>query len=201
MCGRYSIFTEEEIIEIREIISEINQKFGHETKLKTGEIFPTDTAPILALSDNSIQAQPMTWGFPRWDKKGVIINAKAETALEKNMFRAALLGRRCVVPSTGFYEWQHVDGKAKKDKYLIRLPDTAALYMAGIYNLFRRPDGSEAPVFVILTTEANESVGPIHDRMPVILSRDEKEQWLRDTSGIDRILKRAGPALIISKVS
>ena len=201
MCGRYLIATEQEVIEIREILNEINEKFGYDTKMKTGEIFPTDTAPVIANGTGGIWAQPMAWGFPSFRGSGVIINAKAETVFEKNMFRSSLLSRRCVVPSTGFYEWQQRDGEKRKDKYLIRFKNTPLLYMAGIYSLFRRQDGSEYPCFVILTTAANESVAAIHNRMPVILSPGEKDLWMNDKNCIDGILKREGPAVVPEKVS
>ena len=201
MCGRYSVFDEEEILEIREIIREVNKVFGRDGKVKTGEIFPTDKAPILTLGEAGIRALPMMWGFPGFSGRGIIINAKAETASEKNMFRSSLLSRRCVVPSTGFYEWQKIPGKKQKDKYLIRFGDTPVLYMAGIYNTFQKPDGSKSAGFVILTTAASDGVSAIHDRMPVILAPGEKELWIGDFGSVDRILKRAGPSLVLNKVS
>lgn len=76
----------------------------------------------------------MSWGFPKWDGKGVIINAKSETASEKNI-KQSLLQRRCVIPSTGFYEWNNA-GKSK-EKYLFRSETSPVLYMAGILILSR----------------------------------------------------------------
>ena len=86
MCGRYTIFTENEIVEIRAIIQEISRIFG-DGAVNTGEISPTNVAPILTLSNHRLAPSPVSWGFPRWDGKGVIINARCETALQKPLFR------------------------------------------------------------------------------------------------------------------
>lgn len=197
MCGRYVVADEAEIIEMREILAQINQQYA-DAMLKTGDIFPTNIAPVLLPTEGGHwEARPMSWGFPRWDNKGVIINARSETAFEKPMFRTPLLTKRCVIPSTGFYEWQHVDGKAKKDKYLITVPGNRMLYMAGIYNTFRRQDGSEIPGYVILTTVANESMEQIHDRMPVILRKDELGIWLSNTESVQRYFGQSRAAVKI----
>ena len=124
MCGRYTVFTEQEIIEMREILDEINRNFGGQAaQLKTGEIFPTNLAPVIIAEGGIMAARPMFWGFPKWKGSGVIINARAETAADKPIFRSSLATRRCIVPSTGFYEWKRVEGKKQKDKYLINLSD------------------------------------------------------------------------------
>jgi putative SOS response-associated peptidase YedK len=143
----------------------------------------------------------MVWGFPRWNGGGVVINAKAETAAEKKMFRSSLFYRRLVVPSTGFFEWQRIDGRKLKDKYLIRLPGQSMLYMAGLYNVYKEPNGSKSGRFVILTTGANEYLSELHDRMPVILGAKETESWLTGGDKIGQILSRPGPKLILKKIS
>lgn len=112
---------------------------------------------------------PISWGFPKWTSKGVIINARSETAAEKSMFRKSLLQRRCVVPATGFYEWNH-----KKQKYKFNLPNHELLYLAGIWNEY---EGEKH--FVILTTAANEAMKDIHNRMPVILKKNIINQWVK----------------------
>jgi len=187
---------EEEIIEIREIIQEINRRYADkpDCKMKSGEIFPTDTVPVLAMEGQQITARLFRWGFPRWQGKGVVINARSETVLEKNMFRQAFLKRRCIIPSTGFYEWKPAAGSRKKDKYLLRFPDSPMLYMAGIYIEDSRA-GLQLPGFVILTTQASPSVQAIHDRMPVILSGQEQADWLQDEAWARHVLEREGPQL------
>jgi putative SOS response-associated peptidase YedK len=204
MCGRYTVFTEDEVIEMREIINEVNQRYINTAELaamKTGEIFPTNVVPVLAQGTGDVEARLMTWGFPKWQDAGVIINARAETALEKQMFRSSLLQRRCVVPSTGFYEWKHEGGKSKKDKYLVTLPGEDMLYMAGFYNTFRDKLGKPFIGFVILTAEANDSMAPLHDRMPVVLSADQRGRWLADGGwAMELLARRRDDAFLLRKV-
>ena len=210
MCARYTIFTEEEIIEIRSIIDEVSRKFG-DGAVNTGEIRPTNTAPVLTLEDNQLVPCPVSWGFPKWDGKGVIINARSESALQKPMFSKPLLSRRCVIPSTGFYEWaaasvfgQQISllpaentpkAKEPKVKLFFRRPDEPMLYMAGMINTFQDKSGKTKNVFVILTTAANASMSPFHDRMPVILSPSELEDWISSETFMRQVLARVGSEL------
>ena len=169
MCGRYTLFNEQDNEEIRNIIQKVNEKYP-EYKIKTGEIYPTNSVPVILQQGGKITPDLSVWGFPNYMKKGNIINARSETALDKKTFRASLLERRCAVPSTGFYEWS-----PSKEKVLFTLPESV-LYMAGIY----RRTGAES-CFVILTTNANASVADIHDRMPVILTKEKIQGWITDT--------------------
>jgi len=176
MCGRYQIAMEEDIIEIREILDEINERYKNKPDLsamKTGEIFPTETAPVLVSGNGRPQAELMRWGLGKWNNKGVIINARSETALEIKSFRSSLLNRRCVVPTTGFYEWKKREGG--KTKYLFRLPETKMLYLAGFYDITPAHNA-----FAIMTTAANPFISSYHDRMPLILTPDVIWQWLTD---------------------
>jgi len=188
---------EEEIIEIREIMHEINRRYAgtpEHALIKSGEIFPANIVPVLVRQARDTEARLYSWGFPRWQGKGLIINARSETVTEKAMFHQAFLNRRCIIPSTGFYEWKHSEGKKKKDKYLLRMPDRSVLYMAGIYTRFENTD-INLPGFVILTTTANSSIKAIHDRMPVIIQPHEKDAWLTDESFARHIIDREGPLL------
>ena len=198
ICARYTVFTEDEIIEMKAIIAEVSRKFG-DGAVKMGEIYPTNTAPVLTLEDNHPAPIPVAWGFPKWDGKGVVINARAETAAEKPMFREALQSRRCVIPSTGFFEWRHI-GNKEKEKYLLNEPGKGMLYMAGMIGSFKNKNG-EHDAFTILTTAANESVAPLHDRMPVILQAEEIEAWLRDGAFVWTVLDRICPALTLTPVT
>lgn len=186
MCGRYSLFTSEEEREIREIIAEVNRKHPN-AELKTGEIFPTNTAPVLISGVSRLEPEPLVWGFPNFQNKGVIINARAETAEQKKMFRESLLERRCVIPSTGFYEWKQ---DADKQKYLFRNPESRLTWLAGFYNEF----GGERR-YVILTTAPNESMRDIHNRMPVVLPKEQLEDWIFHTNDAMEILRKVPPLL------
>ncbi len=185
MCGRYAFFTDKELDEIDKIIEEVN-KNSKDRQMKTGEIFPTDAAPVLIPEKNKYSAHLLTWGFPAFKSKGVIINARAETVHEKKMFKSAIESRRCVIPSTGFYEWD-----TQKRKFLFNMPDSDLLYMCGIYNQF---DGENR--FVILTTDANDSVFQVHNRMPLIITKNKIEDWIFNARATDEIISGRHPALI-----
>ena len=184
MCGRYTLFDEQDNTEIQSIIREVNGQYP-DTPIRTGEIYPTHTVPIIIPNGGALKPVPCVWGFPQYSGSGVIINARAETAAEKKMFSDSLRYRRCVVPSTGFYEWDK-----QKRKYFFRLPDDNTLYMAGLYR-----DYADGRRLVILTTGANSSMRDVHDRMPVILTRDRMHMWLSDASEAVRYMASEMPEL------
>lgn len=184
MCGRYYVPSEEESIEIREIIAEVNRRHAGNPvpDIKTGEIFPTNVVPIVT----SEGAQAMRWGFARWDGKGVLINSRSEGILDSKIFRKSALESRCLVPAAYYFEWQ---GQGKeKAKQKIGLSGKKAMYMAGIY---RRETGQEFPVFSIITREASPDIAHIHDRMPVILDGDIAKAWLKADAAVDELLAKA----------
>lgn len=183
MCGRYSLAPDESL-EISRIVAEVQSRFGA-ASIHTGEIFPTNAAPVLLSESEKMTPRPMKWGFPGFKGKGGIINARGETALDKPMFRRPLLERRCVVPTTGFYEWDK-----GKNKFQFKLPGQSELYLAGLWNLFQ---GEER--FVILTTAPNDTIINIHNRMPVLLADGEVEPWLCDTGMASAKLTALQPAL------
>lgn len=190
MCGRFVIYDEGEIAEINQILKEVNMKFdGTGIIAKTGEIFPTNNVPVLTQQAGKPIPTIMKWGFPKWDGKGVIINAKSETAAEKKMFAKSLIQRRCVIPSNGFYEWAKAEGKTK---YRFNVSDTPMLYMAGLYAVFSSDGQERMPVenFSILTCAANKSISDIHERMPVILRKDEIVGLLNDFAFACSIMQR-----------
>jgi len=183
MCGRYAIFTEEENEEIREIINEVNERYKDTetlTKMKTGEIFPTNTVPVITADfKNNKVVNLFKWGFPNYKQSsGVIINARGETLEEKQTFRKIIHTQRCIIPASSFYEWKILDGK--KTKHLIRTADNNVFYMAGIYNSYIDKDGNPYTGFVIITTEANKKMSEVHNRMPVILSKGDTNIWLQN---------------------
>jgi putative SOS response-associated peptidase YedK len=219
MCGRYTVFTEDEITEMRAIIAEVSRRFG-EGAVNTGEIRPTNTAPILVADGDRLSPQPVAWGFPKWRGSGVHINARTDTILhalrhpeKRSIWRDPVLTRRCVIPSTGFYEWGSLpDEKTdtqlslfsgqgdlsprEKVKLHFRRPGESMLYMAGVLDTIPDSHGQPKDVFAILTTEANDSMRSFHDRMPVILAREECEQWVRSEPFLWEVLAREGPGLV-----
>ena len=165
-------------------------------KMKAGDIYPKSVAPVLIQMDEIVIPRLMIWGFKNYQGKGVIANARSEnaridpnrwpTSWEKR-FRDALANRRCVIPSTGFYEW---DKTEEKKKYLFNIPASGMLYMAGLYEQY---DGENR--FVILTTDANSSVKDVHPRMPVVIPKDKMGEWLFDFNRADNILFGPHPSL------
>lgn len=189
MCGRYN-FTVEQSEEIREMLEKLNAKI-HGKIFNVGEIFPTNQVPVLIEEENQASPVLSVWGFPKFDGKGVIINARSETALEKRMFRDSLVNRRCIIPSTGFYEWD-----SEKRKFLFKLEGTDTLYMAGIYTFYQ-----DEMRFVILTTQANESMKDVHNRMPLVIPKHEIEPWILDDKVTGDILHRVPPLLVREQVN
>lgn len=142
-------------------------------------IRPGQTLPVVVQRDHK-QLVLMLWGLiPQWakDKKFMAINAKAETVAEKAMFKIPLQSSRCLVPATHFYEWS--GEKGHKQPYLFKLKQEAIFSFAGLYNTWHDPQtDKDIHTYTILTTTPNDVVKPIHDRMPVILSREHEETWL-----------------------
>ena len=183
MCGRYSIYVDDDP-GIREIIKQV-QKLHPE--VKTGEIFPANLAPVLIAGHNGDRlTTAMAWGFPAWKSKRPIINARSETAAEKKTFQAGLERRRCVVPSTGYFEWDK-----ERRKYIFRMPGSAAVYLAGIWN-----DYNGEQRFCILTRAAEKSISDIHERMPVVLTPDELDLWMHNRAFAEVLMHRDPPTLV-----
>lgn len=183
MCGRYTLMTDEEYRDLEKIVEEVSRATG--TPVKTeGDVYPTNDAPVLLNREGRRLADLFKWGFPNFYRKGVIINARAETAEDKPTFRRCLEHGRCVIPSAGFYEWN-------PDKRKIRFYQPGhALYMAGLYRVYE-----DKPCYVILTTAANLSVADVHDRMPLVLQPDQIDPWLQDSGTALSILHASPPPL------
>ena len=136
---------------------------------------------VIVKDDGKRHLLQCRWGFlPSWAKDPSMgykmINARAETVAEKPAFRDAFQRQRCLVVADGFYEWRK-KGKLKIPVY-IRLKSQSPMGFAGLYNTWVSPDGEEVCTCTIITTEANDLLAPLHDRMPVIISRDKEDVWL-----------------------
>lgn len=150
---------------------------------KRFNIAPTQDAPIVrAAKDGGRELAMARWGLvPFWAKDLSVgtkmINARCEGVEAKPAFKAAIEKRRCIVPATGFFEWKGVAGR--KQPFAITLPDRHVFGFAGLWERWK-PAGGGDPVetFTIVTTDANEAVATIHDRMPVILAPEDEETWL-----------------------
>ena len=182
MCGRYYIAEDDAAEELRQIIEAVNRK---SLDVKTsGEIRPGDTVPVLA---NSPSLQPgayaMRWGYTLPDGK-LLFNARSETAADKALFQDGMAQRRCLIPATCYFEWEH-RGK-DKIKYAIAPENNDMIYLAGIY----RKEGNRAAC-TILTREPAESIAFIHNRMPVILPAKAVRDWLNIRYDAVDVLKAA----------
>jgi putative SOS response-associated peptidase YedK len=126
------------------------------------------------------------WGLvPSWTKpenigKYSLINARSETAAEKASFKASFRRRRCLVLADGFFEWSKSTSGKGKTPYYISLKDHAPFAFAGLWEIWNSPDGDQLRTTCILTTQPNDLVKPIHERMPVILPQDGYQTWLTE---------------------
>ena len=182
MCGRYYIAEDDAAEELRQIIEAVNRR---STDVKTsGEIRPGDIVPVLA---NSPSLQPgayaMRWGYTQPDGK-LFFNARSETAAAKALFQDGMAQRRCLIPATCYFEWEH-RGK-EKIKYAIAPEGSRMIYLAGVY----RKEGNRAAC-TILTREPAECIAFIHNRMPVILPAEAVRDWLNIRYDAVDVLKAA----------
>jgi len=169
MCGRYYIeIDEKELRDICDAVEKKQKEAAEQLTIKfSGEIFPMDIVPV---QTGLNQYQAMKWGFIGFDGRP-IINARSETALAKLMFKESMLERRCLIPASGYYEWQKSESKKK---YRFYLPDSP-MYFAGCY---RQEKNSLLANFVILTRQTARGIKEIHNRMPVIIPNNHIETWL-----------------------
>jgi putative SOS response-associated peptidase YedK len=142
------------------------------------------TQPILAIpNDDKFTADFFVWGLiPMWAKDPNIgnrlINARAETLPEKPAFRGSLKYKRCLILADGFYEWKTVDGKKSKTPFFIHMKDRKPFAFAGLWDSWNSPEGSQIKSTTIITTEPNELMSLLHNRMPVILHPRDYDKWL-----------------------
>jgi putative SOS response-associated peptidase YedK len=174
MCGRFTLRAPASVVAEQFALFEV-PPFAPRFN-----IAPSQPVPVVRLARGR-ELVWLRWGLiPAWAKDPAIgnrlINARAETVAEKPAFRAALRRRRCLVAADGFYEWQRT-GK-RKQPYFIRLRDDRPFAFAGLWESWEAPDSSQIESCTLLTTEPNELMRPIHDRMPVILPADGYRVWL-----------------------
>ena len=181
MCGRYYV-DDETAREIEKLVRDLDRKLQIE---RTGDVFPAQNATIIKGQEHHLAAEQMRWGFPGFEKGKLLINARAETALERPTFRESVQDRRCIIPARGFYEWNK-----SKEKFTFERKETPVLFMAGCYNRYESQER-----FVILTTDANSSVAPVHNRMPLILEPEELKDWVLDDQATESLLHKT-PVLL-----
>lgn len=191
MCGRYYV-DDETAREIEKVIRQVDETLRNKASgsitFPAKDMHPTDIAPVIVSAGQKLSYRTQRWGFPGFEGKQVIFNARSESVLEKRMFRESTLHRRIVVPATWFYEWNQ-----RKEKNIFSRKEQPVIFMAGIYNRYQDEDR-----FVILTTAANESMKPVHGRMPLILEQEEILPWIFDDKKVEQILQKT-PCLLERK--
>jgi putative SOS response-associated peptidase YedK len=177
MCGRFALTVDP--ADLQDAFPEFTFPAQYAARYN---IAPTQ--PILALPNNGTgKADFFLWGLiPSWAKDPSIgsrmINARAETLAEKPAFRAAYKYRRCIIFANGFFEWQARPGTKTKVPHLIHLKSGKPFAFAGLWEHWQSPDGAELKSATIITTEPNELMSTIHNRMPVILPGAAQAQWM-----------------------
>lgn len=198
MCGRFvSTATAEDLATLFDVVLDAGPGTG---PAPSWNVAPTDEVRVVLQrpphdepdDDPRRSLRTARWGLvPGWskDRRGAarLINARSETVTEKPAFRRAAAARRCLLPADGYYEWQQTpEGKVP---YFLHDPDGATLAMAGLYELWRDPErGEDDPdrwvwTTTVITREATDLLGEIHDRTPVLVPPDARDAWLDCRSG------------------
>lgn len=186
MCGRFvGAFSAEVLMEeLSEALSEVNMTIA---LADDGPLFspnfntaPTHTVPILRHEDSVVVVDPMQWGLvPAWSKDPTVgskmINARSETITEKPSFRQSVPGRRCIIPMSGFYEWDRTDPK-RKVPYFVTRADGHLMLVAGIWTPSPALDGRHT--FSLITRESVDDLSHIHSRSPVELHAEDALEWM-----------------------
>jgi putative SOS response-associated peptidase YedK len=166
MCGRFThLYSWTELQALMRITTDLSVPL-----LKRFNVAPTQQVPIVRQRDDRT------------------INARAETVATKPAFRSAYRRRRCLIPVSGFYEWETPEGGSAKRPWYIRVKDAPLFALAGLWEEWTQPDGAALLTFTIVTTTANELIGRFHDRMPVILPPAKFDRWLDVTQTVDDLL-------------
>lgn len=195
MCGRYALVDGKQVFLSFAMMKHLREEGKVYDILPRYNAAPMQQLPVVAIREGELRIQLMQWWLvPHWAKepatKFSTFNAKSETVDAKGLFAPYFKGSRCIVPASGFFEWQK-QGAAKQPMY-ITPADGPMLFLAGLFSVWKGPDAKELPTFTILTTEPNALMKPIHNRMPVILEEKDLPQWLdrdfKDTAVLKKLL-------------
>ncbi len=199
MCGRFYIdpddMTDAELIALLDREKAKAEAQDETSRLTFGEVRPGDRTIAIAMNRKlQRSAFAMDWGFHL--EKRLIFNARSETAADKPLFRPSVKERRCLIPASAYFEWDH---RIKPlQKYRFQLHEQQKIYLAGLYRF--EPE-QPVPVFTILTRDAAPDIACFHDRMPVIIPADMTDAWLDRTQSFDELLYNAVTQVIWNKAS
>lgn len=187
MCGRYTLFTNyEQLMDRFDVAVAMDEKFY----IPSFNIAPSQQVVAIIHDGKSNRMGQLKWGLvPSWSKDEKIgykmINARAETVDEKPSFSQAFLKRRCLIPMNSFYEWKTTTfGKVPMR---IRMKSDELFTVAGLWEMWKAPDGKSIYTCTLVTTEANTLMEDIHHRMPVILKRENEKKWLDSLQNIEEL--------------
>lgn len=187
MCGRFTVQASQEEMVLHFSVRGI--LYDHRS---ANNVTPTNEVSAVSALERSDQRilEKFYWGLvPSWSRDMLkaprMINARCETVFEKNAFRAAIKSRRCLIPATGFYEWNRLT----RQPYCFSMKSSQLFALAGLYEEWTAPDGSPLRSCTILTTEANDLVRPVHERMPVLIRKSGYGIWLDKHVHSERDLK------------
>ena len=174
MCGRYSLVSTENIAARFDIQQQ------QLTLVPRYNVAPSQSMPVVVRNSPNRLVE-MQWGLiPSWSKEPraqfSTINARAETITKSPVFRGPFKSRRCLVPASGFFEWQRTE--RGKQPFCIRLKDGDLFAFAGLYDIWHDAEGNELYSYTVITTVPNDLVASIHNRMPVILRQEDEDVWL-----------------------
>jgi len=208
MCGRFTLtISPEDLVDF----FDLGKSFDFEPRYN---IAPTDSIPAIRTEEGERRLVKLRWGLhPFWadnppDKSGKMINARVETCHKSPAFRAAFNRRRCIIPASGFYEWQSRGKGQQKQPWHIRFSDHRPMAFAGLWERWEDPQGKRQAVesCTIITGPAGEKLEPIHDRVPILLKTENFARWLDpqedDTERLRSILQPyRGTDFAIDRVS
>jgi putative SOS response-associated peptidase YedK len=206
MCGRYTIIDGKVVLATFVALERAKRAANIFDGLPNYNASPMQKLPVVAIRGGDLTIGLMQWWLvPHWSKDGKptvsAFNARAENLEQSRLFSPYFRSRRCLIPADSFYEWKKplrqpdttTGGKPpKKEPYRIRLKGETPFMFAGLFSVWKNPEGEQLVSFTIITTEPNSLVAPIHKRMPVILPEKYFEQWLdrnfKDTTELKKLL-------------
>jgi putative SOS response-associated peptidase YedK len=194
MCGRYVLDDDGSIIATIYGVPR-SREMGI---VRRYNIAPSQSAPIIRQDEAGRRVDLIRWGLiPFWAKSEKVgynlINARGDTIAEKPAFRQAFKRRRCLIPASGFYEWRTMPGSRVKQPYYITLQSGELMTFAGLWESWRNAADEQIETFTIITTDANELLAKLHNRMPDILDRGDWDAWLDPNASEATLLKLIHP--------
>lgn len=191
MCGRFGLFVTPEVLEEYFALDELVVA----VPAPRYNLTPGQAIVAVREHEGRRSASALTWGLiPFWAKDATIgrrlVNARLDSLAAKPAFREAWQRRRCLIPASGFYEWSEPRG-GRKRPHFIRPASDPLFALAGLWERWRTPSGEKLETCVIVTTDANAKLAPIHDRMPLLIPRDAHALWLDPATGVDEVAKIA----------